>query len=60
MLIDTSGNEFQTDDLNYFAHIVKHHVIETIVVGEVNNDTNTVIWEKQFSEVTVMPSGFGN
>jgi len=60
MLIDTSGNEFQADNLNYFAHIVKNHIVETIVIGEVNTDTNVVIWEKQFVEATVMPSNFGS
>jgi len=41
-----------------FLEVALRHV-ETIVVGEVNEKTKAVIWEKQFSEVTVMSSEFG-
>lgn len=60
MIIDINGDEIQTTNLEHFVHIIKTRDIETIVVGEVNQQNNTVVWEKQFSEVTVMPSGFRN
>lgn len=41
-----------------FIHAIRTGKVETIVVGEVN-EAGEVLWEKQFSEVTVLPSSFG-
>jgi len=46
-------------DLAYLFHCVKNMKVATIVFGEIaiNGDC---IFEKQFSEATVMPSSFGD
>lgn len=60
-LIDEDGEEesfAERDPLRSLVAHLKQHDVETIVVGEIDGDGN-VIWEKQFSAVTVMPSSFG-
>lgn len=60
-LIDADGQEENFGMRDLLASVVSHlklNDVETIVVGEVDGE-GKVIWEKQFSAVTVMPTEFG-
>jgi len=61
VLIDNEGNK-SIRDLSisplFLFKLIQHGNIETIAFGEVD-EVDGVVWEKQFKQVTVMPSDFG-
>ena len=58
IVVNENGNTNEVNDLEYFFHLLRTTNITTIVIGETNIN-GVAIWEKQFAEATVMPSGFG-
>lgn len=55
---DIHAGNFVNLPTSNLVSVLRFSKVETIVVGEVDSD-GKVIWEKQFSAVTVMPSSFG-
>jgi len=58
IVIDDKEQATEINDLLFFFHKLRAGNIVTIVVGETDK-SDKVVWEKQFAEVTVMPSSFG-
>jgi hypothetical protein len=55
---DEVKREFSIDaPVRYLIDVIRKGEVETIVFGDVKDDE--VVWEKQFSAVTVMPTSFG-
>lgn len=55
---DESKQEFGIgDSVQSLIRAIRRGEIETIVAGDVKD--GTVLWEKQFQAVTVMPASFG-
>jgi hypothetical protein len=57
-VIDENENAIEVNDLMFLFHCLKTKNIQTIIVGEFDKEDN-VVFEKQFSEVTVLSSSFG-
>ena len=58
IVIDDKEHATEINDLMFFFLKLRTNNITTIIIGETDK-SDKAIWEKQFTEVTVMPSEFG-
>jgi hypothetical protein len=59
-LILEDGSSRKIDETRSIAtlvNVLRYSDVEVVVVGEVSN--GRVLWERQFSAITVMPKSFG-
>ena len=59
VVIEENKNPTDIMDFEQFFNCIKTKNIETIIIGEFDPKTDSVIFEKQYSAVAVMPSTFG-
>ena len=60
VLLDENKHEVKRlsvgDSIQLLIRAIKTYNIEIIVVGQVDTLDNSVVWEKQYQEITVMPT----